>query len=169
MSDITRFASVEMFIDRMPVSKSVDHELIKKTMFTEQDTTIHNFLGSSLYNNLKEEINDDSIAGNRLQLIKKHLRPALYHFTTASLALHTKFRMTDKGLLEQSDDFASQADIVGLQKMEARHRNKAEFYLKLAFEFICENEGSFDDYNKEDPNGGIKPSKGPYFSGIQLN
>ncbi|MCK4883245.1 MAG: hypothetical protein KAS30_00100, partial [Candidatus Diapherotrites archaeon] len=148
-------------------SKSVDHELVKKLMFTEQDTSIQNFLGSNLYNNLLEEIDGASIAGNRLELIKKHLRPALFHLTYSSLAVHGKFRLTDKGILEQSDTNASQADDAGLRKLETKHNNKAQFYLKLAFEFICENSASFKDYSSSSEDGGVNPSKRPYFSGIQ--
>jgi len=168
MSDIIRFASVEMLIDRMPISNSVDHELLKSIMFTEQDTSIQNLIGTSLYENLSKEIDEDSIGGKRLVLIKKYLRPAMYHLATRSAALHSKYRFTDKGLVEQSDTNATQADAGALNHFKAHHLNKAQFYMNLAVKFICENSASFEDYDDISENGGVRPDRKPFFSGFQL-
>lgn len=168
MSDIIRFATPEMMVERMPISKSIDHEIIKTTMFTEQDTTLQNLLGTALYENLWNEIDDDSITGKRLELIKKHLRPALYHLTFRSLAIHLRLRLTDKGILVQNDENASQSDEQGSYKLQNYHKNKSQFYQKLAIEFICKHSTTFSDYSKDGEDGGVRASKKPFFSGIQL-
>jgi len=157
-----------MLIDRIPISKSVDHELLNSVMFTEQDTAIQNLIGTSLYENLSEEIDADTITGKRLVLIKKYLRPAMYHLATRSAALHSKYRFTDKGIIEQSDTNAAQADAGGLNHFKAHHLNKAQFYMKLAVEYICENSASFSDYDDISQNGGVGPDRRPFFSGFQL-
>lgn len=168
MAEIIRFATPEMFIDRMPASKSIDHEIIKATMYNEQDTTIHNLLGTSLYENIKSEIDNDSLAGKRLELIEKHVRSALFHLTFKALAIHLNLRMTDKGILKQSDQNAAQGDSSDSYKLQSYHQNKAEFHMELARKFICENPGSFNDYDDFPDDGGVSPGSG-YFSGFQLD
>jgi len=168
MTDIIRFASVEMMLNRMPISKTVDSELLKSILYTEQDTAIQNLLGTSLYEALQSEINDDSIGGKRLLLIQKYLRPAMFHLATRSAALHTKYRFTDKGLVEQSDTNAAQADASALNHFKSHHLNKAQFYMNLATKFICEYESCFPEYCDSSNNDGVHPSRQNYFSGIQL-
>ncbi len=166
-TDIIRLTTVEKFIDTMPVSKSVDHELMKKLIFIEQDTAIQNLLGTSLYQGLLDEIDDTgTLTPTRLELIQKYVRPALHHLAFASAILHLKFRVTDKGILEQSDDNAAQADNSGLHKLSGKHVNKSQFYQRLAIDFICDNDGAFPEYDDETDEFGIRPDKEGYNSGI---
>ncbi len=168
MSDIIRFATPEMMIDRMPMSKSIDHEMIKATMYTEQDTSIQNLLGTALYENICKEIDTDTLTGKRLELIKKHIRPALFHHTFKSLAIHLHLRMSDKGILLQGNENSSQAEEKASYKLQSYHANKAEFYQGLAKDFICDNSTAFLDFGKKGEDGGVSPQKKSYFSGIEL-
>ena len=166
MSDIVRLISPEELKDNVTLSASTDEDLIKKCIYTAQETKIQSLLGSKLYRAIKAEAKGGSISGKRKEFLDDFLTPALYQWAYHECTLHTNLRSTDKGVIVQSDLNAQQAAAGQVAHLRADIRNKAEFFNNLAIEFICANRSSFPEYTEEDiEKGGVKSGK-PSFSGI---
>ena len=169
MATINRLTTAGQLIDNVPISKTVDQELLKKVIYNQQLTKTQGLLGTKLYDAIiKEAITDANIAGNRKILLDKYLKPALHQYAYRAAVLHLKWRVTDKGILEQSDANAAQADKSSLNHLRASILNDAQFHDNLAVKFICDNAQDFPEYNNFG-NDGINPSGKPYFSGIVLD
>lgn len=172
MSEIIRFISPENLIDNIPATASVDHGLLKTTIYLAQETKIQSLLGSKLYRALKVELKalitsgSDPLAGKRKELMDDFIVPALYQWAFHKSLFHAGLRYTDKGLLQQSDTNATQASARDLNSVRSEVRNDAEFMNTLVVEFICANLSSFPEYNQPDTeNGGVSSGK-KNFSGI---
>jgi hypothetical protein len=169
MAIIRRLITAAQLIDNVPISATADQELLKKVIYNEQETKIHNLLGSKLYRALLQEATDNVITGKRKECIDEYIRPALYQYAYRAAVLHLNLRVTDKGVMVQSDDNAAQANESQVHHLRADIKNKADFYAELAIRFICENSGDFPEYCSNDTdNGGVISRKSGYFSGIQL-
>ena len=170
MATINRLTTAKQLLDNVPMAKTTDQVLLKKVIFNEQTTKIQKLLGTKLYDAIiKEAITDDNISGNRKILLDKFLKPALHQYAYRAAILHLKWRVTDKGILEQSDTNASQADKGALNHLRASILNDAQFHADLAARFICDNEGDFPEYRNFDEEDGLRPDKKPYFSGIVMD
>lgn len=168
MATINRLTTAGQLIDNVPISKTTDQELLKKVIYNQQLTKTQGLLGTKLYDAIiKEAITDANIAGNRKILLDKYLKPALHQYAYRAAVLHLKWRVTDKGIMEQSDTNAAQADKASLNHLRASILNDAQFHDNLAVKFICENKADFPEYNNFNDEG-IGPNRKPYFSGIVL-
>ena len=166
MSEIIRFISPENLVDNIPATASVDHGLLKTTIYLAQETKIQSLLGSKLYRALKAEVKASSITGKRKELLDGFVIPALYQWAFHKSLFNTALRFTDKGLLQQSDTNATQASARDINSVRGEIRNDAEFMNTLVIEFICANLSSFPEYNQPDTeNGGVGSGK-KNFSGI---
>lgn len=150
----------------VPISSSVDEELLKKVTYNEQITRIQNLLGTKLYTALIDEATDNNIDGKRKILIDEYIKPCLYQWSYRAAILHLNLRVTDKGVLTQSDTNAQQAEPARVSHLMNEAKNKAEFHANLAVKFICKNESSFPEYGDETFDDGVRPDKKPFDSGI---
>lgn len=166
MATIRRLIKASDLKENVPISKSVDEALLKKVIYNEQQTKIQNLLGTKLFNAIMTEASDNTITGKRKQLVDDYIKPALYQWSFRAAILHLNLRVTDKGVIEQSDNNAAQADAARIKQLRNDAQNKAEFHGKLAVEFICENTGDFPEYLNDDENGGVRAQKRPYDAGI---
>jgi hypothetical protein len=169
MATIRRLITAGQLIDNVPISATADQKLLKKVIYNEQETKIHNLLGSKLYRAILKEATNNTITGKRKQLVDEFIKPALYQYAYRAAILHLNLRVTDKGVLVQGDTNAAQGNEAQVHHLRADIKNKADFFGELAIKFICENKGSFTEYKDQDTeNGGIRGRDKAYFSGIQF-
>lgn len=171
MSEIIRFISPEQLIDNVTITASTDHDVLKKCIYTAQETKIQSLLGSKLYRALKLEAKNEiqaspnPLAGKRKELIDDFITPALYQWAYHECTLHLNLRSTDKGVLVQSDLNAQQASASQANALRADIRNKGEFYNNLAIEFICTNSSDFPEYTQDDTDkGGVRSGRSGFSS-----
>lgn len=166
MATLKQLITPLQLINNVPIAKTADHALLDKIIYTEQETTIHNILGTTLYNKIIDEAVGGTISGKRKDLVTKYLIPCLYQYSYSQAILHLNLRVTDKGVVEQSDTNASQSSRSSVEQLRNEIVNKGQFFAELAVRFICENLEDFPEFREWDENGGIRGQDSGYFSGI---
>ena len=146
ISDIKRYS----FID-----ENVSELDIMNTLLDVQETMLEELLGTELYEDLIDTIEDDqaNLTSEDEILIQKKIHKVLIHGTAFKLVINKLFRIT-KSSVSKDDNQNSK----GVLRVKNKTDEK-EYVLK----YLIENADDFPKYTEEtddgiDPSGGTQPS-----------
>lgn len=150
------------------IHDNVDMKAITPTVLLMQDMHIHPVLGSSLYNELKDEITAGNVSGSNKTLLDNYIRPPLVWWTMfeAPVALSYQFR---NGVRKPGDDNKGPS-MEELMKLSERYRNHAEWYTERLRLFLVQNAGTYPLYRNGNPGlDALRPDSSAYETGMCLD
>ena len=155
------FISTNFLKKKSIISGSVDPDKMLQFIETAQDMHIQNYLGTSLYNKLQTLIVDTTISdaanANYKLLLDEYIKPMLVWFSQAEFLPFAAYTLSETGLAKhrsENSDALTREEIAGLA---ARASEKASFYAERYLEYMCDNNGLYDEY--DDPNQNMTPDK----------
>ena len=163
------FISETFLKQNTQVSDNVDVKYIRESILWAQDTEIQTVLGSTLYNRLKDDITNSTLAGVYQTLVDDYIQVCLKHYVTAECLAMAHYKITNKGLQIQDSEQSSPASTSSVNFLVEKETNKAEWYKQRLINYLCENSSSFSEYtNPDDGVDVIHPNRNNFKTTIYL-
>lgn len=159
------FYSPTQIKEDTPLSKNVDDKYLTETILYCQDIYIQKKIGSTLYDELKSDVNASTLTGVNKTLMDNYIRKALKWYVMAETVYEVSFPVTNKGVVSRDGEASTAADRRAIDLVYERYKNKAEHYTQRLINFLCENDTDYPSYT--DPGSGadvIHPDKDMAFS-----
>ena len=163
------FISENFLKDNTQVSKNVDVKYIREAILWCQDSEIQPVLGTTFYNELKNDVTNSTLAGNNKTLMDDYIQPCLKHYVTAECLEMAHYKITNKGLQIQDGEQSTPAGRSDVNRLIEKETNKAQWYKQRLLNYLCEYSNLFANY--ENPESGlhiIQPVKDGYTTNIFL-
>ena len=149
------------------VSGNVDSS--KFLMFIEiaQEIHIQNYLGTKLYDKLRNDIIADSLPVNYANLLDEYIQPMLIHWAMVEYLPHAAYTIANGGAYKHTAENSIAMEKNEVDFLTNKHRDIAEHYTRRFIDFMSFNQNSYPEYYTNN-NDDINPDKDAVFNGWQL-
>lgn len=169
MSANILFISETTLKDRSLLQDNVDPKLIRPTIKQTQDMYIEPILGTGLYQELQEQIEDNTLTGLNKKLLDLYVTDCICWYVASEMVMSLGFKMTNKNVLRKNSENSNEASLSELFDLMNYYKNKAEWYAQRITNYLCENIVDYPLYNN--PGSGvdiIHPNGSSYSTGMFL-
>jgi len=130
------------------INGSVDPNLLYPSVYLAQDKWLQAWLGTALLNELKSQVENDTIGGNYQILLEDYVQKCLLWWVMVEVTPMLCYRMDNGTLVQrQSEDTVPISDAV-MKDMIDRARQNAEHYSTLLVDYLCANASLFPEYQE---------------------
>lgn len=157
-NDLTRFTSI---------NGSVDPDKYLQFVKTAQDLHIQGYLGTKLFNKLKEDIKNNTLVDPYLSLLDDFIKPMVIHFSMIEYLPFASYEIGNKGVYKRTSETG---DIVSKDEVDSlieKYRDLAQHYTQRFIDYMCFNQSSFPEYYLNS-NGDMYPTTKNEFGGWHL-
>lgn len=150
-----------------PITSNVDPKDLNSHILAAQNLYMKNILGSEFFDDLMTKYQAQTLSADEITLVQDYIQPAiLWRGITIALPwLHTQLR--NKGLMNNSDDNATQADQSMLNFLRNEAKNRAEYQEEELRKYLCKYNNLYPLYRTQD--GLTKPdSSSNWDSGLLM-
>jgi hypothetical protein len=169
MSDIIIFITEADIKETTFVDDNVDAKLIRQTIREAMDIHIQPILGTTLFEELKTQINSSTLTTLNTTLLESYVRFALIYWTLYEGVDVFVYKFRNKGVQKQTSENGLVIDTDELKRLMDRFRNKAEWYSERVTKYLIENETSYPSYlNPDSGIDVIQPKRNNYTTGWYL-
>lgn len=152
--------SEDFIKDNSEIDENVDMKLLNPTIWRVQIQYIQNMLGTKLYNKILSDIDADTLTGDYLTLVDDYCADCLLNYVMYEVQVPLLYKFRDKNVSKKSSDNALPIDFKEHRYLKEFYKDKAEFFAKRIFTYLCENEELFPEYNTEDQFDEVRPQDG---------
>jgi hypothetical protein len=152
----TLFISQEDFKDRVNLSDNVLSKYIIPSIALVQDRHIRKILCNDFYNELIEQLEDDTVTTANQTLIDDYIKPAMVYRSYARYVATANVFSSASGMrkyLEQDSEPATSADLASII---GQAESDALFYERELYEFLEDNEDDYPTYRDNCKCGKVK-------------
>tara|TARA_R110000868_G_scaffold136447_1_gene349401 strand:+ start:15613 stop:16203 length:591 start_codon:yes stop_codon:yes gene_type:complete len=163
------FISETTLKDRSLLQDNVDPKLIKPTIKQAQDMYIEPILGTGLYQELQQQIEDDDLSELNITLLNLYITDCMCWYVASEMVMSLGFKLTNKNVLRKTSENSNDASLSELFDLMEYYKNKAEWYAQRITNYLCENIVDYPLYNN--PGSGvdtIHPNNSSYSTGMFL-
>jgi hypothetical protein len=163
------FISEDRLKENSVIQKNVDTKLLTSVILQVQDINIQTTLGSGIYNEIKTQIQANTVTALNRTLLDEYIIPALIKYVESESCINLNFKITNANVNTPTPEHVQVIGIDEAFKLRAYFKDIAEWYATRLKEYLCENSTSYPLYNS--PGAGtdvIHPIKENYNSGIYL-
>lgn len=161
------FISEDYLKSSSAISKNVDIEELLPHIKTAQDIDIHGKLGTDLYNELQDGVENSNLTAEETTLIDDYIAPALVHWALFQAMPFLGFKIMNKSIVQKSSENGAPASTNDIKYLREIVRNTAEHYTDRLVSYLEHNQSTFTSYNTNS-GADLDPSRESYFSGINL-
>lgn len=169
MSANILFISETTLKDRSLLQDNIDPKLIRPTIKQCQDMYIEPILGTGLYRELQEQIEDATLTALNIKLLDYYITDCLSWYVASEMVMSLGFKLTNKNVLRKNSENSNEASLSELFDLMNYYKNKAEWYAQRISDYLCENIVDYPLYNN--PGSGvdiIQPNSSSYSTGMYL-
>ena len=130
-----------------PIQQNVDDDLLNNYIFRAQETHIHQYLGTDLYNSLKNKIVTNTLTGNYQTLMNDYITNCLIEWSFYEVLPFISLKLTNKSIGRGNADYLAEADLNDLKYLRQTVRDVATFYGERLIGYLKENNELFPEYN----------------------
>jgi len=168
------FISESYFKEHTPVNLNVEPQLVTMGISDAQFLHIQQILGSKLYKSIEAKVADGTISSdptniNYKVLLDDYINPSLVQWALYECIPYLKFKMMNKGVVNQNSDNSAQIDLEEMKFLQESIRNKAEFYTQRLSDHIIGNMSFFTEYTSANRIDDLLPERTAYFCGLNLD
>lgn len=169
MSANILFISETTLKDRSLLQDNVDPKLIRPTIKQTQDMYIEPILGTGLYRELQEQIENGTVSVLNKKLLDLYITDCICWYVASEMVMSLGFKMTNKNVLRKSSENSNEASLSELFDLMSYYKNKAEWYAQRITDYLIEFIVDYPLYNN--PGSGvdiIQPNGSSYSTGMYL-
>jgi hypothetical protein len=129
------------------INGAVDPNLLYPAIYLAQDKYLSPYLGTALYERIKDDILNNTLAGAYQTLVEDYARRVVLWWTMVEAAPTLTYKV-DNGTMVQrtSEDSQPVSDVVFKDSL-ARWQQNAEHYTSLMVDWLCANSSSLPEYS----------------------
>lgn len=121
-----------------------------------QDIHIQNYLGTNLFDKLKSDIENDTLADPYLTLLEVYVKPMLIHWAMVEYLPFAAYTIANKGVYKHSSENSENVDKLEIDFLVNKERSIAEHYTERFIQYMNFNQIDFPEYNTNS-NGNMFP------------
>jgi hypothetical protein len=164
----TLFFTPQYLRENTVIGDSVDGTIIQPVVRLVQDKYIHPILSSSLYTELQDQINNNTLSGDYLTLMTQYVVPCMSQYCIYELVPYLNYKFRAKGISRQTSDTSTPADLSELYYIRDNIRDTAQFYGDMLTKYLCANHNLFPEYNVVNTADDLTGNSSDYFGGIHI-
>jgi hypothetical protein len=129
------------------VNDSVDPNFFYPSIYLSQDKYLQPYLGTNLYNKLKDDVANNTLTGDYKTLMDDYCLKVVLWWTMVDVYPYLTYKIDNGSLVQRvSEDTQPASDSVMKQMMD-RAKQNAEYYQGLLIDYLCANSNLFPEYS----------------------
>tara|TARA_R110002020_G_scaffold257103_2_gene470731 strand:+ start:89 stop:589 length:501 start_codon:yes stop_codon:yes gene_type:complete len=149
------------------LSGDTDDDKIKQFIKIAQDVHVEPYLGTDLFDRLKNGVDNDDLTVNENALINNYVKWMTIHFSLVEVLGHIGYSVSNNGVSKRINENSEGVDKSEVDSLIERHRQIALSYTRKFISYMCYNDNLFPEYDSN-TNEDINPSKDANFHGWVL-
>lgn len=137
------FISEEKLKQNSLINENVDDKIIRPLLIMVQDMYIQPAIGSGLYNELINQIDNSTLTAANITLITDYIQSSVIWWIMAEAPMSITYKFRNKGVQTQNSDNSSPASIEDLISVADNYKYKAEWYTKRLSNFLYANSTTY--------------------------
>lgn len=137
------FISADKLKEDTVISENTDNKLLIPTILMVQDIYIQQLLGTSLYNEIKTQIQSDSVTALNQTLLNDYLQNTIKYYCMAELTTPLTYKFMNKSIVIKNSENSVSASPEQLSQIKNYYLNHAEWYAKRIVRYLQENHTSY--------------------------
>ena len=158
--------------DRSPLFKNVNDLNIREAIIDSQEIELQRVLGSSLFDEIFEEVENNTVSAENTVLLDDYIAPALKFYSLLELSNFVRNSYTPTGVKQRTQESAQEISYTEFKAYQSKWESRAEYYAKRLSLFIRSEYNATGIYAAYYQSSGridnILPSKSVYTSAIYL-
>jgi hypothetical protein len=161
------FISRDDLVRYTPISGNLDFDKVVQYIEIAQDIHVHELLGGNLYQKLQDDVLSNSLSGDYLHLVTKHIKPLLAQYALLEFLPFSQFTISNKGVFKHTSEASESLTKSDISMMVEATRDTAQNYASRMVDYICNYPSKFPEYytNTKDQ---ISPNKDTSFGGWHI-
>jgi len=165
------FLSTQYLKDNTVINNNVDNELLEPFILQAQNKHIESVIGTGLFNDIKTNIQNNTISGDTQSLLDDYIQPCLKEWVLYEALPFINYKLTNKSVGTKSSDNSAPAELGEVQYLRKNVRDTAEYMSQRLINYLKtqSNAGLFPLYqNAGNTIDTIRPNSSSYFNGVYL-
>lgn len=147
------------------VDENVDDKLITPAISLAQDLYILPMIGSGVYDELKTQINANTLTALNTTLLT-YIKPIMIFQTLYELTEPLTYKLTNKSIVKKKSENSENVDFKELMALKDKFKNIAQWYTERMRRYLVQNQLSYPLYMNPGTNvDTIHPNKQSYNCG----
>jgi hypothetical protein len=149
------------------VNFNVSPEDLVPYILQAQDLYLQNYIGSTYYMQLKNEVLSNTVSTNNQFLLDNYIGAALCNWGLMMALPFLKYKIFNKSVLSPTSEQAESVTLDELKFLQEQVRSTAETYTKRMIEWMVKHPGDFQAYIAPNVLDGQLPERGnPYANNL---
>jgi hypothetical protein len=150
-----------------PIQQNVDDDLISNYIFRAQETYIHQYLGTDLYDKIKTLMLANNLTGVYKTLMDDYITPCLIEWSFYEVMPFISLKLTNKSIGRGNADYLAEADLNDLKYLRQTVRDVATFYGERLIGYLKENSSLYPEYQTNSGLDKLQPQyRQGFFGGV---
>jgi hypothetical protein len=158
------FISPEDLVKRTAINGNVDRDQMIQFIKIAQDIHVQAILGTALYNRLKTDVLNNTLAGNYQTLLEDYVQDVLVHYSMTEILPFLAYKVSNGGVFKKQSENSEGIEKSELEYLIQRERDIAEHYGRRLVSYLTFY-GSLTPEYYENQNGEMYPTDGQSFHG----
>jgi hypothetical protein len=158
------FISPEDLVKRTAINGNVDRDQMIQFIKIAQDIHVQALLGTALYNRLKTDVLNSTLAGNYQTLLEDYVQDVLVHYSMTEILPFLAYKVSNGGVFKKQSENSEGIEKSELEYLIQRERDIAEHYGRRLVSYLTFY-GSLTPEYYENQNGEMYPTDGQSFNG----
>ena len=158
------FISPEDLVKRTAINGNVDRDQMIQFIKIAQDIHVQALLGTALYNRLKTDVLNNTLAGNYETLLEDYVQDVLVHYSMTEILPILAYKVSNGGVFKKQSENSEGIEKSELEYLIQRERDIAEHYGRRLVSYLTFY-GSLTPEYYENQNGEMYPTDGQSFNG----
>jgi len=129
-----------------------------------QDSDVQVLLGTKLYERLKTDIRNNTLAEPYLSLLNDKIKPIVVHYSMVQFLAYAPYTIGNKGIYKGTSEVGQVVPADEVAMLIEKCRSLAEHYSQRFIDFMCFNNNLFPEYNAN-TNDDVYPTTNNDFGG----
>jgi hypothetical protein len=129
------------------VNGAVDSNLLYPSVYLAQDKYLQPYLGTNLFEKLKDDVANNTLSGNYSILVNDYVQRVVLWWTMVEVMPFLTYKLDNGTLVQRTSEDAQPVSDRVFKDMLERAANNANYYTGLMYDFLCANSSLFPEYN----------------------
>jgi len=161
------FISEEKLKDSTAINMNVDVDLLLPFVRQAQKLYVEPKLGTTLYEHLKTEIINGTLANQDKTLVDDYIGDLLPNMALYHAIPYLRFKVENGNIFAKTSENGTALSTEEAQNLREEVKNTGEYYIERMIEYITNNISLFPKYNTNS-GADISPDRNAYYSGMNL-
>jgi len=163
------FISEQYIKDTSYIDENVDANLLRSNILETQDIRIRRIIGTGLYNELKTQINGNTLTALNTTLLDDYVSPALKYWVLNDGAFILQYKIMNKGIVTRQSENTTSVGVTEFDRLVSFFKDRAEYYSQRVTDYLIEHNLEYPLYNNPGNGYDIEhPNNNNYTQGWHL-